>query len=1000
MSLAYTADNRVIELRGSIALTNSTTLTLSGANIIDYSISEQCTSGQEVTVGDTRSSSYRMTVADESHALTAGMLLGAQVSVECKLSTAENWDKLGVWFVDDCDISRQSAAVSISGSDALGTKFDAAWSDPTYPVTLGNLITRAGTLAGVSTANAGSFRNYSKTVSSAPAWPDGTTIRQVVGYVAQCAGGFARINRAGKLEIVAYNNGATAESIGPDDFFRLRMGKGASFSFNALLIMEMGATEYTRYTVDSSVADNASNSIRIARNPIMTPTIATGLVTSLTGFAMNAVRVEWCGDPTITCGSILSIEDTDESTYTALVTEQTLTISGGMSATSACELPSMLEQSYSSGAVFTPDGKLAMGAVADGSIGIVKISAGAQQALILAAGQALDIGGTNLVQYTGWYSSIGTGWTFTDNTSAFMRYPASTGHADVANSFGGNGFLYWNAASTASGAGKVWSTRFRVVPGEQYTVPLRYRATGLMCILPGRTSANADPTWGPEFSCPDTNADTDFARTVTVEEGIVWMQVVLRCNTNSAGEVGRIKVERGNQATAWSPAPTDPSESVIYGSTIALNNERILLQAPEVYINVSGTSGDMTIDESGVTAPVINSPSVAERYSGPTSISVKNDGTGDYRTLTDAFSVLSGKFIPATVTITLGTNTTEPDVATLTGVWGIGSVNVNLNGKTVNGRISINNSLISHSIDNGTVSASGSTEILSFWRDMMVYVGSVTINGASNAAHGIVAGYGQVIVEGCKFFNCNACISSQRVGRVESVNNTGSSNSYCFRVWDGGLIAWKGTVPSYTTAVQNDTTGQIIPSSPGSGTGGGTEPSAPTVTTTVIASSVATRTYQPSGSGWINSDTSMQQGRNAGYDHYGIIWFGTSGWSGKTIAAATLTLRRLSGGAGSTVTVRLKTVTTSYNSGSPSGNPNTDATDYGAIGTIEQGQSATFSLPVAAVQAVASGTAKGFMLYSDDTGNWGDRSFSRNYAMFAGSGNSSYKPSLTVTYNT
>ena len=98
--------------------------------------------------------------------------------------------------------------------------------------------------------------------------------------------------------------------------------------------------------------------------------------------------------------------------------------------------------------------------------------------------------------------------------------------------------------------------------------------------------------------------------------------------------------------------------------------------------------------------------------------------------------------------------------------------------------------------------------------------------------------------------------------------------------------------------------------------------------------------------------------------------------------------------------MRLKTVTTSYNGGSPSGNPNSDATDYGAIGTIEQGQTATFSLPVAAVQAIASGNAKGFMLYSDDSSNWGDRTFSRNYAMFAGSGNSAYKPSLSVTYNT
>ena len=744
---------------------------------------------------------------------------------------------------------------------------------------------------------------------------------------------------------------------------------------------------------------------------------------------------------------------------------------------------------------------------------------------ISAAVGAVQVGGTNLVQYTGWYSSIGTGWTFTDNTGAFARYPASTGHPDIENSFGGNGFLYWNATSTstsAGGAGKAWSSHFRVVPGEQYTVSLRYRATGLMCILTGRTAKNVDPTWAPDFTCPDTNNDTDFSATVTVPAGIVWMQVVLRCNTNSAGEVGRVKVERGNRATTWSPCPNDPSENVVIGSRIALTQERILLQSPEIYINVSGTAGDTTIDESGMTTPVVNSPSVAPRYTGPTAITVtqltgKNklnytaitwttgrrdssgafvessvshyssavsvspsttytlsgslykdskafrlyylqadgtwisqtaaldssnipytfttpancrliqiqgsvlvtlndaqlelgssattyepytgiplDGINAFRTLTDAFAALSGKLIPSTVTITLATDTYEPSIALLKGVSGAGDISVNLNNHTINGRIAILNSSIGHAIENGAISATGETELINLSRCVMVYIGNMIINGSSNAANGIACYYSRAVVEGCKFYNTLRCIASHRLSGVESVNNTGNNNTYGFRVHDGGRIAWKGTVPSYTTASQNDTTGIITPSTLPAGSSGGTSPSAPTGTTTVTASSVSTRTYQPSGSGWLTGDASIQQGRNAGYNHYGIIWFGTTGWSGKTIAAATLTLRRLSGGAGSGVTVRLKTVTVS----SASGDPNNSATDYGAIGTIEQGQTAAFSLPVAAVQAIASGNAKGFMLYSDDSSNWGDRSFSRNYAMFAGSGNSSYKPSLSVTYNT
>ena len=294
----YLDDDRAIAIRGSISLTDGTTFALAAANVIDYSISERCASGQELTVGDTRAATYRMTVADESHQLAAGLLLGAEVSVEIQLEGSETWDHFGVWSIDDCDISRQSAAVRLSGSDALARDFDVPWTDPTYPATLGDLFARVCTLTGATAAQA-TFRHSDVSVASAPAFADGTTCREVLGWIAQCAGGVARINRAGALEILEYTPDREALAIGPGDFFRLRMGAGAAFAFNAVLVMEMGATEYTRYAIDSTLEDNAANSIRIARNPLMTPAIAQSLVTALEGLAATAARVEWVGDPAI-----------------------------------------------------------------------------------------------------------------------------------------------------------------------------------------------------------------------------------------------------------------------------------------------------------------------------------------------------------------------------------------------------------------------------------------------------------------------------------------------------------------------------------------------------------------------------------------------------------------------------------------------------------------------------------------------------------------------------
>lgn len=610
----------------------------------------------------------------------------------------------------------------------------------------------------------------------------------------------------------------------------------------------------------------------------------------------------------------------------------------------------------------------------------------------------LKVGGTNIVPRTGWYSNF-DGWVF---TQPFILYPASSGNAEVTDTFDGNGFIHWNQPSSQRDA---YSSMIPVTAGDVLTYSFRFRGSGLKVILAGYNSSSTQ-IWGPEQTYA-AGVTQDFASApLTVPANVVRVRLYFRVSASTAGVLGRIKLEHGNKATAWSPAPADPAESVVNGSTIALTDERILLQAPEVYINVSGTSGDLMINDTGVSAENITSPSVAERYKGPTSITVNTSGTPStsvYKTLGDAFSALSNKWIPETVTITLATNTTEAGTAVLEGVVGKGSVNVNLNGKTISGRIAIRNSATAHAIEGGYVTASGSDAIISIERCSMVYIGNITITGSGQAASGVAAWYSRIVVEGDYFYNLARCILSTRLSNVEFVNNYGSNNNYCLKVHDGGRVAWKGYVPTYTNGIDNtDLTGIVTPSSlPGGSGGGSTPPSPPATTTTITAGSgastpVVTRTYQPNGSGWILSGSNVSSIMYIGQDGTGInyngaIWFDTSNpsWTGKTIVAAKLTLHCTNVNSGGRASVYMKTISNSVPSSSSTALAN--ATDYGLLGTIARNETLTFELPVAAIQAISSNNnAKALLLYGSGRSD---------YATFSGGSNTTYRPQLTVTYS-
>ena len=370
MALTYVKDNRTLDIKGVITLRDGTQKQITASDIISYRVSESI-GGQALGLGTAESASFTLTLNNSDRTYSESDLDNAEVHMYIGLQTNGTiaYSDLGVWYVQNTRASEQSTSVEITGNDALSILFNAEYvdSESVYPTTIGSLATAACAAAGIS-LKSNSFANAAVSVTAMPKWKAKVTLRDIVGYCAACAGGFARISRDGELEICSYMDGAQ-HSLSPSSYMSYSARGGASFKFNAIEVkFSSDDDEFSRYAVNASIADNATNTIQIEGNPLMTSTIVQSIVNEFKGLNAAPMELSWIGDPDVHCGDRVVLTDTRGSTHTSIINSQTLTFDGGFSMDSKCSLPNLTS---TRGASYTTSGNLMD---ADGNIYATRIS--------------------------------------------------------------------------------------------------------------------------------------------------------------------------------------------------------------------------------------------------------------------------------------------------------------------------------------------------------------------------------------------------------------------------------------------------------------------------------------------------------------------------------------------------------------------------------------------------------------------------------------------------
>lgn len=116
----------------------------------------------------------------------------------------------------------KTTIVSLNGYDLM-QKFDIPaqgyFEGLTYPKTLGELFVDLCEYCGVEIGDASDALNWSKSFDSAPIDNDTSTCREVLAYIAEAAGCYARMSRNGRCDLVWF--GAVDYTLGKTDYFSI-----------------------------------------------------------------------------------------------------------------------------------------------------------------------------------------------------------------------------------------------------------------------------------------------------------------------------------------------------------------------------------------------------------------------------------------------------------------------------------------------------------------------------------------------------------------------------------------------------------------------------------------------------------------------------------------------------------------------------------------------------------------------------------------------------------
>ena len=397
------AAERDLCARAKLTFSTGASVWAEGESVVSFTVREGADS--PLLPGNVLCAEYELELAnDDGQWRSGGALRGnrpllgatAELFVRCGGEDAA----CGVFVVDEVRMDERGGTVRLCGGDSIGSEMAAEFRDElSYPAALSQIW--AALVAQTRYEWDGELPNGAAIVDARPEW-NGASLRRAAGWIAQAAGCFVRVGRAGALEVVPCRAGAEA-ALTADDYLTMVDGMDVYGPVTGLRVTPMGAEEA------AEISDGDGEIVTVTENPLFQSGAAhltalmRGMLDELSGLVLRRMEVNWRGDPALGVGARIALTDTFGGEHAGVITRQTLRFERGFSAECACETPDVgdagvlraitpeggLNAAALVGAV--DGGRLAVGsvtarAIAAGSVTAGKLAAGSVETDALAAG--------------------------------------------------------------------------------------------------------------------------------------------------------------------------------------------------------------------------------------------------------------------------------------------------------------------------------------------------------------------------------------------------------------------------------------------------------------------------------------------------------------------------------------------------------------------------------------------------------------------------------------
>lgn len=307
-------NNRLFECKIQIEHSQGT-LYLDDKDLVlgSLSFTEVTQPGEEFTIGGTVASDVSFTILNKPEYENI-KFIGATVFVNIGLQIQEGADEkweyvpLGRFNIDD--VNRQRNTIQIKAIDNM-INLDKPYSlsKLSYPATLYQIYVNICNVADIPVGTT-NFPNKDYVVKIRP--DDDLTLRDVLGYVAELAGCFAKCNRHGALELRWYEQ--TDIILGPENRFNFKP------SDDVIQIKGIMATvDGTTY-----LAGSEDYAIDLTENPLLQgdyENVLPNIFDNVKDTVFIPYTSDWQGNPAIQAGDIITQIDRDGKEYNTLVTK-------------------------------------------------------------------------------------------------------------------------------------------------------------------------------------------------------------------------------------------------------------------------------------------------------------------------------------------------------------------------------------------------------------------------------------------------------------------------------------------------------------------------------------------------------------------------------------------------------------------------------------------------------------------------------------------------------